>query len=177
MQNNMLIALIARAVCPLRPFSRCPTRRGAIAPSARMRGGALTHGQWVRARLGAFPSRRPESEAASGSVEFRVNEQFCTASVAPRGTSFPDQKPPFKVASPRNTSGGEWGWLMHESQRYRYNAAECLRAAQQARDHLRRGARLSMALSWLSLARRDEAAERPDQHPGGGREPPDKDCA
>jgi hypothetical protein len=47
---------------------------------------------------------------------------------------------------------------MHESQRYRRNAAECLRAAQEASDHLHREVHLSMALSWLSLAREDEAA-------------------
>ena len=47
---------------------------------------------------------------------------------------------------------------MHESQRYRYNAAECLRAAQQANDHFHCKVHLSMALSWLSLAREDEAA-------------------
>jgi hypothetical protein len=47
---------------------------------------------------------------------------------------------------------------MHESQRYRYNAAECLRAAQQARDDFHRKVHLSMALSWPSLAREDEAA-------------------
>src|SRR5580704_17363182 len=104
------------------------------------------------------PSGDPEGKAASGSVEFCVNEQFYTARGNPRGTSFPDQKLPLKVASPRNTSGGEWGWPMHESQRYRYKAAESLRAAQRARDHLRREVHLSMALSWLSLARQDEEA-------------------
>jgi hypothetical protein len=41
--------------------------------------------------------------------------------------------------------------------RYRYNAAECLRAAQQARDLFHRKVHLSMAQSWLSLARQDEA--------------------
>ena len=47
---------------------------------------------------------------------------------------------------------------MHESQRYRYNAAACLRTAQEARDHFHRKVHLSMAMSWLSLAREDEAA-------------------
>jgi hypothetical protein len=50
---------------------------------------------------------------------------------------------------------------MHESQRYRYNAAECLRAAQQARDPFHRAVHLSMALSWLSLARQDETTVGP----------------
>ena len=47
---------------------------------------------------------------------------------------------------------------MYESQRYRYNAAECLRVAQEARDPFHRKLHLSMALTWLSLAREDEAA-------------------
>ena len=47
---------------------------------------------------------------------------------------------------------------MHESQRYRYKAAECLRTAQEARDHFHRKVHLSMAMSWLSLAREGEAA-------------------
>ena len=50
---------------------------------------------------------------------------------------------------------------MYGSQRYRYNAAESLRAAQEARDHFHRKVHLSMALSWLSLAREDEAASPP----------------
>jgi hypothetical protein len=50
---------------------------------------------------------------------------------------------------------------MYGSQRYRYSAAECLRAAQEARDHFHRKVRLSMALSWLSLAREDEAVSTP----------------
>src|SRR3984893_10389992 len=120
------------------PVGRLPCREG-----------GNEEGRW------SVPSGDPEAKAASGSVEFCVNEQFYTARGNPRGTSFPDQKPPFKVAPPRNTSGGEWGWLMHESQRYRYKAAESLRTAQRARDHLRREAHLSMALSWLSLARQD----------------------
>jgi hypothetical protein len=48
---------------------------------------------------------------------------------------------------------------MLNSLRYRYNAAECLRAAHEARQPIVRKLRLSMALSWLSLAHRDEASE------------------
>jgi hypothetical protein len=48
---------------------------------------------------------------------------------------------------------------MHDTQRYRENAAECLLAAQKARDPNHRQLHLSMALSWLSLARQDEAME------------------
>jgi hypothetical protein len=47
---------------------------------------------------------------------------------------------------------------MPKSRRYRYNAAECLRASKQARDDFHRSVHLSMALSWLSLARQDEEA-------------------
>jgi hypothetical protein len=49
---------------------------------------------------------------------------------------------------------------MHDSQRYRDSAAECLLAAQEACELHCRGLHLSMADSWLSLARRDEAIER-----------------
>jgi hypothetical protein len=48
---------------------------------------------------------------------------------------------------------------MHDSQRYRDNAAVCLLAAQEAREPHYRQLHLSMALSWLSLARQDEAME------------------
>jgi hypothetical protein len=48
---------------------------------------------------------------------------------------------------------------MHDSQRYRYNAAQCLLAAQEACQPYYRKIRLSMADSWLSLARQDEAMD------------------
>jgi hypothetical protein len=44
---------------------------------------------------------------------------------------------------------------MRDSQRYRYKAADCLRAAQLAHGHP--AIHLSMALAWLSLAHQDEA--------------------
>jgi hypothetical protein len=46
---------------------------------------------------------------------------------------------------------------MHDSQRYRFSAAECLLAATEASQAWYRKLRLSMTLSWLSLARQDEA--------------------
>ena len=46
---------------------------------------------------------------------------------------------------------------MHDSERYRHNAAECLLAAQEDARFCYRKLRLSMATSWLSLARQDEA--------------------
>jgi hypothetical protein len=48
---------------------------------------------------------------------------------------------------------------MHDSRRYRDNAAECLLAAQEACELHCRKLHLSMADSWLSLARRDEAMD------------------
>ena len=56
------------------------------------------------------------------------------------------------------SSALEKGNIVRDSQRYRYKAADCLRAAQQTHDLRRRVFYLSMAHSWLSLAREDEAA-------------------
>ena len=64
-------------------------------------------------------------------------------------------------ASDRSRLTRRAGTVMHEAQRYRYNAAECLRASQQARDDFHRKVRRSMAVSWLSLARGEEAATTP----------------
>jgi len=50
---------------------------------------------------------------------------------------------------------------MHSSQRYRYNAKECLLAAKEASEPHHRKLRLSMASSWLSLACLDEAMDNP----------------
>jgi hypothetical protein len=49
---------------------------------------------------------------------------------------------------------------MHASQSYRDCAAECLLAAQEAFQPHRRKLHLSMAISWLSLARQYEGIER-----------------
>ena len=48
---------------------------------------------------------------------------------------------------------------MHASRRYRDSAAECLLAAQEASQSHCRKFHLSMAISWLSLARQYEAIE------------------
>jgi hypothetical protein len=48
---------------------------------------------------------------------------------------------------------------MHDSRRYRDSAAECLLAAQEACQPYYRKLHLSMAASWLSLARQDEAID------------------
>jgi hypothetical protein len=49
---------------------------------------------------------------------------------------------------------------MRVSGRYRDSAAECLLAAQEASQSHHRKLHLSMAISWLSLARQYEAIER-----------------
>jgi hypothetical protein len=49
---------------------------------------------------------------------------------------------------------------MHVSRHYRDSAAECLLAAQEASQPHSRKLHLSMAISWLSLARKYEAIER-----------------
>ena len=77
----------------------------------------------------------------------RVNER-----ILPRSNTI------FKVTPPRNMSGQK-GSAMQDSQRYRYNAAQCLLAAKEASQHYCRKLRLSMASSWLSLARQDEAMD------------------
>ena len=48
---------------------------------------------------------------------------------------------------------------MHDTRRFRDSAAECLLAAQEARELHCRRLHLSMADSWLSLARRDETMD------------------
>ena len=48
---------------------------------------------------------------------------------------------------------------MHDSRRYRDSAAECLLAAQDACQPYYRKLHLSMAASWLSLARQDEGID------------------
>ena len=48
---------------------------------------------------------------------------------------------------------------MHDSHRYRYNAADCLRAARKAREPHYRKLYLLMTMSWVTLARQDEAID------------------
>jgi hypothetical protein len=48
---------------------------------------------------------------------------------------------------------------MHDAKRYRSNAADYLMAAQDACRPGNRGIHLSMAASWLALARQDEAMD------------------
>jgi hypothetical protein len=46
---------------------------------------------------------------------------------------------------------------MLDSKRYLFNALECLSAAQAARDPYYRGLNLSLAVTWISFAREEEA--------------------
>jgi hypothetical protein len=48
---------------------------------------------------------------------------------------------------------------MHDSQRYRRNAADCLLAARNAREPHYQRLYLSMAQSWLTIARQDDATD------------------
>ena len=50
---------------------------------------------------------------------------------------------------------------MHDSQHYRYSAQKCLMAAKEASEPCYRKLRLSVASSWLSLARQEEAMDNP----------------
>jgi hypothetical protein len=58
---------------------------------------------------------------------------------------------------------------MHDSQRYRYSAQKCLMAAKEASEPCYRKLRLSMASSWLSLARQEEAMDKSAHELGFGR--------
>jgi hypothetical protein len=48
---------------------------------------------------------------------------------------------------------------MHDSQRYRENAADCLRAAYNAREPHYKNLNLLMAKAWLSLVSQDDATD------------------
>jgi hypothetical protein len=48
---------------------------------------------------------------------------------------------------------------MHDSQCYRYNAAECLRAARNASQPHYRKLYLQMSSTWLTLADQDDATD------------------
>jgi len=50
---------------------------------------------------------------------------------------------------------------MRDSQRYRHGAQECLLAAKETSQPYYRKLRLSMASSWLSLARQEEFVDHP----------------
>src|SRR5260370_24931977 len=59
----------------------------------------------------------------------------------------------------RAHSSGIREGAMHDSRRYRDSAAKCLLAAEEACQPYYRKLHLSMAASWLSLARQDEAID------------------
>jgi hypothetical protein len=76
--------------------------------------------------------------------------------------NFPGQVSNFEQTPPiheRIFSGSyPWRGVMHDSKRYRDNAADCLLVAQDASQPYYR-LHVSMAISWLSLARQDEAVD------------------
>ena len=80
----------------------------------------------------------------------KPGEQFYTDAVDQRAH-------PSRIKSPSKVTPLEGA--MHDSRRYRDNAGECLLAAQEACELHCRKLHLSMADSWLSLARRDEAMD------------------
>jgi len=80
----------------------------------------------------------------------KPGEQFYTDAVDQRAH-------PSRIKSPSKVTPLEGA--MHDSRRYRDSAAECLLAAQEACELRCRRLHLSMADSWLSLARRDEAMD------------------
>jgi hypothetical protein len=67
----------------------------------------------------------------------------------------PLTKAPFKATPPRKRGNGEGAML--DSKRYPDNALECLSAAQVAHDPHHRELNLSLAVTWTSLARREDA--------------------
>ena len=71
---------------------------------------------------------------------------------------FPGSSHHLKVIPHQSTSGPNGG-VMNNSICYRDRAAECLLAAQEPCQPYYRNIRLSMAVSWLSLARQDEAMD------------------
>jgi len=85
-------------------------------------------------------------------------EQFYTDAVGQRAHRS-RIKPPSPGGLRTETRRGEWRGVVHDSQRYRYNAADCLLAAKEARQPYYRKLRLSMAASWLSLAQQHEAMD------------------
>ena len=90
MQNNMLIALIARAVLPittLLSLPNAPRSHCAVRENARWCVDTWPVG-FARAPRGVPIRKTRKRKRRAAVVEFCVNEQFCTASVAPRGTSF-----------------------------------------------------------------------------------------
>jgi hypothetical protein len=86
-------------------------------------------------------------------------EQFYTDAGQSTSTPFPDQATIFKGDSMPKTHRGRMEEAMHDSERYRDSAAECLLASQEASQLYYRQLFLSMAASWLSLAHQDEAID------------------
>jgi hypothetical protein len=91
-------------------------------------------------------------------LKIHMKLSFCIQTPRVNEGILPRSKHHLKVTPPRATSRRS-GSAMQDSQRYRHNAAQCLLAAKEASQHCYRKLRLSMASSWLSLARQDEAMD------------------
>jgi hypothetical protein len=89
----------------------------------------------------------------------KLGEQFYTDSIGTTSACFRDQATISRGDCTPKHVGGRMEGAMHDSRRYRDSAVECLLAAQEACQPYYRKLRLSMAASWLSLARQDEAID------------------
>jgi hypothetical protein len=87
----------------------------------------------------------------------KAGERFYT--VAGRGTAQPPDQATIQGDHLTRSTSGRMEGFMHDSQRYRDMAAKCLRAVQETYQPHYRKLQLSMAVSWHSLARQDEAMD------------------
>ena len=106
-----------------------------------------------RRRCGRLSSGNPSRLLPDPARLQSPGEQFYTDSAGQRAHPFKSRGDP----APKQVGRREGA--MHGSQRYRYNAKECLLAAKEASQPYHRKLRLSMASSWLSLACQDEAMD------------------
>jgi hypothetical protein len=120
---------------------RCLTASEKAGPVSRP-----SHRKWER----AGPVARPSSFAASIGVDRETSGVSNFAH-----TAWVNER--ILPESPKR----EWRGAMQNSGRCRSNAAECLLAAQEAYQPYYRKLHLSMAVSWLSLARQYEARGNP----------------
>jgi hypothetical protein len=115
-------------------------------------------GSAVPERGGAEALLHGDMGARKTRLKIHMKLSFCIQTPRVNERILPRSNTIFKVIPPRATSG-RWGSAMQDSQRYRHNAAQCLLAAKEAFQPCYRKLRLSMASSWLSLARQDEAMD------------------
>ena len=112
-------------------------------------------------------SRSPYWERAPLTVA-KPGELFYTDALDQRAHSSRIKPPSQGESAPKHVAAKGKG-IMRDSQHYRSSAAQCLLAAQTDEPCYRK-LHLSMAISWLSLARQEEATENPPVS-GGAAEP------